>query len=325
MVFPTSIRYDRLRQRAPTRHLNSDEAEARISMLRTRLFPQRKSFNTGVPIWWKPTSHHHRIHIRTWFCQVWWLTSRFRAGECWAVGNCAEASTPTMLENIIKSLSPTTGFGCPSESSPTITATDDPFDSEFVSPHCSLAKPPHPNPPRWLLKLRKSMGLHLHLHRNGNRNWEYAQATTKFYGCNIVLPAQHTRPWALQTRPAAHHEHEASYACPDAKQVERHHFYRVQSLSVSLHELTFPSKSRHFNLSIQDPTACHLSTFTHSFDILILSSLTMEHPMHRSHSSQVLYVVAVTNIAVAESWLAEKKSLASCGNRAGTGCTRNTP
>ena len=58
-------------------------------------------------------------------------------------------------------------------------------------------------------------------------------------------------------------------------------------------KLTFPSKFRHFNISIQDPTACHLSTFTHSFDILILSSLTMEHPMHRSHYSQVLYVGAI--------------------------------
>lgn len=56
-----------------------------------------------------------------------------------------------------------------------------------------------------------------------------------------------------------------------------------------------------FNFSIQDPTTCHLSTFTNSIDILILSSLTMEHSMHRSHYSQVLYVVAVTNIAVAKS------------------------
>ena len=66
-------------------------------------------------------------------------------------------------------------------------------------------------------------------------------------------------------------------------------------------KLTFPSKFRHFNFLIQDPTACHLSIFTHSIDILILSSLTMEYPMHRSRYSHVLNVVAVTNIAVAES------------------------
>ncbi|KAL2047485.1 hypothetical protein ABVK25_011469 [Lepraria finkii] len=99
-----------------------------------------------------------------------------------------------MLENIIKSLPPTTGFGCPSECNPTITATDDAFDWQFVSTHCSLAKSPHPGSQRWLQKLRKSMSLHLHLHRNGNGNWEYAQATTKFYGRNIVLPTQHTQP-----------------------------------------------------------------------------------------------------------------------------------
>ena len=47
-----------------------------------------------------------------------------------------------------------------------------------------------------------------------------------------------------------------------------------------------------------------------SYQILIghRSSLAMPHPTHRSHYSQVIYVVAVANIAVAKSWLPEKRS-----------------
>ena len=38
------------------------------------------------------------------------------------------------------------------------------------------------------------------------------------------------------------------------------------------------------------------------------SSLAMPYPKHQSHYSQVFYVVAVAYIAVAKSWLSEKKS-----------------
>ena len=78
-------------------------------------------------------------------------------------------------------------------------------------------------------------------------------------------------------------------------------FYRLQSLSISLRETHIAFKISTFQLIDSDPTACHLSTFTHSFDILILSSLTTEHRMHQSHYSQTLYVVAVTDIAVTKS------------------------
>ena len=47
-----------------------------------------------------------------------------------------------------------------------------------------------PNPHRWPRKPRKSMGLHLHRYGNGNESWEYAQATAKFCGCIVFLPAQ---------------------------------------------------------------------------------------------------------------------------------------
>ena len=37
--------------------------------------------------------------------------------------------------------------------------------------------------------------LYLHLHGNGygNEDWDQVQATTKFYGPNGFLPAQHTQ------------------------------------------------------------------------------------------------------------------------------------
>ena len=50
-------------------------------------------------------------------------------------------------------------------SEPTITATDDLFDRQFVSPHRYLAKPL--NPQRWLRKPRKSMGIYIYM------EWEW--------------------------------------------------------------------------------------------------------------------------------------------------------
>ena len=86
---------------------------------------------------------------------------------------------------------------------------------------------------------------------------------------------------------------------PDAKLVERYHFYRLQSLIVSLREThilfeifdVFDSESHG-----RDP-----STTAYSFDILILSPLAMDHLIRRSHYSQVFYVVAVAYNTVAKS------------------------
>ena len=70
---------------------------------------------------------------------------------------------------------------------------------------------------------------------------------------------------------------------PEIQQMERYHSYHF--CYVSLHEThTLP------RISISDPMARYIFTTALSLDNLILSSLTMDHPMRRSlHSTGAMF------------------------------------
>ena len=88
----------------------------------------------------KSTFIRHWNHIKQAIIKRWWRTGRLGAGECWAVGNCIEPSTPPCLKT---SANP---YFQPRKS-----AIGDPLNRQFVSPHYYLGKPPIPNPHRQIL------------------------------------------------------------------------------------------------------------------------------------------------------------------------------
>ena len=142
---------------------------------------------------------------------------------------------------------------------------DDPMNRQIVSP------------------ARKSKGLY-------KEDWEWAQAATKSCGRNVQLPAVDDHPVLLNTDKGRLCQIRAS---PDAKQVERHHFF-LACRSLRDNHILF----RIFDFSILNPRTSYLPTSTHSFNIQTMSSLDKTHLRHRSVDSQsISYIVVATSLS----------------------------
>ena len=145
---------------------------------------------------------------------------------------------------------------------------------------------------------------------------------TKFGGSNLCFSRDEDLDAWYTTMLNTHANELATRALPNQAQrhaARRHHFlairYRVQILATFFDFFDFLTFHPAMDLTLP------------SYHLIFIdqrSSLAMPHPKHRTHYSQVFYVVVVAHIAVAKSQLPEKKSWRSATSQNRT-CSYQPP